>query len=113
MVTAFDFLTFLPIRLLKESDLQRLLIIYNNFILDWTWVFVLKLRQKRILIGENYYFIDLLFYHRVFKMHVLVRHWKRSLHMADIGQLNTYSEIILEKILAEKSDSSCLLEFCW
>ena len=34
--------------------------------------FCFEARQKRILIGDGHYFIDLVFYHRILKCHVLV-----------------------------------------
>jgi hypothetical protein len=42
------------------------------------------------LIGENYYFIDLVFYHRILKCHVLVELKIGAFEHGDIGQLNTY-----------------------
>ena len=52
--------------------------------------FCLEGRQKRILIGESYYFIDLCFYHRILKCHVLVELKVGAFSHEHIGQLNTY-----------------------
>ena len=34
--------------------------------------FCFETRQKRILIDEDYFFTDLVFYHRILKCHVIV-----------------------------------------
>ncbi|EIY55022.1 hypothetical protein HMPREF1069_05420 [Bacteroides ovatus CL02T12C04] len=34
--------------------------------------FCFEARQKRILIDEDYFFADLVFYHRILKCHVIV-----------------------------------------
>jgi hypothetical protein len=58
----------------------------------------LEARQKRILIGENYYHIDLLFYHRLLKCHVLVELKMGAFDHGDIGQLNTYLNYFKQEI---------------
>ncbi len=52
--------------------------------------FCFEARHKRILIGEDRYFIDLVFYHRVLKCHVLVELKVAAFSHENIGQLNTY-----------------------
>ena len=44
----------------------------------------------RILIGETLYLVDLIFYHRIFKCHVLDDLKLESFSHENIGQLNTY-----------------------
>ena len=57
---------------------------------NWDTAFVSEARQKRIIIGEKYYFIDLVFYHRILKCHVLIELKIGEFEHGDIGQLNTY-----------------------
>lgn len=52
--------------------------------------FCFEARQKRILIGDEHFFIDLVFYHRVLKRHVLVELKLERFTHENIGQLNTY-----------------------
>lgn len=52
--------------------------------------FCLEARQKRILIGEDYFFIDLVFYHRILKCHVLIDLKVENFTHNNAGQLNTY-----------------------
>ena len=52
--------------------------------------FCIEARQKKILIGEEYFFIDLVLYHRILKCHVLVELKADAFNHAHIAQLNTY-----------------------
>lgn len=52
--------------------------------------FCFEARQKRILIGDEYYFIDLVFYHRILKCHVLIELKTERAKHEHIGQLKTY-----------------------
>lgn len=90
-IYAFDFLNLNGQQLIEESDLEQALINHlQAFILELGHGFCFEARQKRILIGEIYYFIDLVFYHRVLKCHVLVELKIGSFEHGDLGQLNTY-----------------------
>ena len=52
-----------------ESDLEdALLDKLQDFLLELGYGFCFEARQKRILIGDNHFFIDLVFYHRIIKM---------------------------------------------
>ena len=52
--------------------------------------FCFEARQRRVLIGDTYYFIDLVFYHRILKCHVLVDLKLEEFTHEHIGHLNTY-----------------------
>ncbi|MCC7338221.1 MAG: DUF1016 family protein [Pirellulaceae bacterium] len=52
--------------------------------------FCFEARQRRMLIGDKYYFVDLVFYHRILKCHVLVDLKLEEFTHENIGQLNTY-----------------------
>lgn len=91
---------------LKESmkELYSDFVSFISFILELGNGFCLEARQKRILIGENYYFIDLVFYHRIMKCHVLLELKIGAFEHGDIGQLNTYLNYFKDEI-SEKSDN--------
>ena len=90
-VYSFDFLEMSTKDIVEESELESALIEnLQAFILELGNGFCFEARQKRILIGENYYFIDLVFYHRILKCHVLVELKLGAFTHGDIGQLNTY-----------------------
>jgi predicted nuclease of restriction endonuclease-like (RecB) superfamily len=104
-IYAFDFLNLNGQELIEESELEQALI--NNlqdFILELGHGFCFEARQKRILIGENYYFIDLVFYHRVLKCHVLVELKIGSFEHGDLGQLNTYVNFFKQE-MSEPNDN--------
>ena len=90
-IYAFEFLD-LPIQeVVEESDLEKALLDnLQQFIIELGYGFCFEARQKRILIGEKYYFIDLVFYHRILKCHVLIDLKIGEFEHNDIGQLNTY-----------------------
>ena len=74
-----------------ESDLEdALLDKLQEFLLELGHGFCFEARQKRILIGDTYGFVDLVFYHRFLKCHVLVELKVDSFTHENLGQLNTY-----------------------
>lgn len=99
-IYAFDFLDLHAREVVKESDLETALLDHlHNFILELGNGFCFEARQKRILIGETYYFIDLVFYHRILKCHVLIELKIGAFEHGDIGQLNTYLNYFKEEII--------------
>ncbi len=52
--------------------------------------FCLEARQQKILIGDEYFLVDLVFYHRLLKCHILVDLKIGTFNHTDAGQLNTY-----------------------
>ena len=87
----FEFLGLKAKEVMGESHLEdELLDKIQEFLLELGHGFCFESRQKRILIGNNYYFIDLVFYHRILKCHVLVELKLAEFNHENIGQLNTY-----------------------
>ncbi len=87
----FEFLGVKSDSLLSESDLEdQLLDNLQDFLLELGHGFCFEARQKRILIGDTQFYIDLVFYHRVLKCHVLIELKVAEFNHANIGQLNTY-----------------------
>jgi predicted nuclease of restriction endonuclease-like (RecB) superfamily len=87
----FEFLNINNPELIEESELELGLISHlQEFIIELGNGFCFEARQKRILIGDEYFFIDLVFYHRILKCHVLIElktEWVKHEH---IGQLKVY-----------------------
>ena len=52
--------------------------------------FCFEARQKRILIDEDYFFADLVFYHRILKCHVIVELKIDKFRHEYASQLNMY-----------------------
>ena len=104
-IYTFEFLG-LPIKdVVEESELETALLDHlRAFILELGNGFCLEARQKRILIGDEYYFIDLVFYHRILKCHVLLELKIEAFNHANAGQLNTYLNYYKEEI-KQKGDN--------
>jgi predicted nuclease of restriction endonuclease-like (RecB) superfamily len=87
----FEFLGLRSRDVMAESDLEdALLDRLQDFLLELGHGFCFEARQKRILIGDEHFFIDLVFYHRVLKCHVLVELKTDAFSHQHLGQLNTY-----------------------
>ncbi len=90
-VYTFEFLGLHAKDVIEESDLETALLDHlQEFMLELGNGFCLEGRQKRILIGDEYFFIDLVFYHRILKCHVLIDLKVEEFTHANAGQLNTY-----------------------
>ncbi|MER2558054.1 MAG: PDDEXK nuclease domain-containing protein [Candidatus Competibacter denitrificans] len=87
----FEFLGLKPAELMNESHLeQQLTDKLQEFLLELGHGFCFEARQKRILIGDEHFFVDLVFYHRILKCHVLVELKLEKFSHENLGQLNTY-----------------------
>jgi predicted nuclease of restriction endonuclease-like (RecB) superfamily len=87
----FEFVGLKPQEVMSESHLEKQLIgKLEDFLLELGNGFCFEARQKRILIGDEYFFVDLVFYHRILKCHVLVELKLEQFSHENIGQLNTY-----------------------
>mgnify|MGYP001765894026 CR=1 FL=1 len=76
---------------MMESDMEdALLTRLQDFLLELGRGFCFEARQKRILIGGEHFFVDLVFYHRILKCHVLIELKTDSFKHEHLGQLNTY-----------------------
>ena len=77
--------------LVTESDLeQSILDNLQHFLLEMGHGFCFEARQKRILIDEDYFFADLVFYHRILKCHVIVELKIDKFRHEYASQLNMY-----------------------
>lgn len=75
----------------RESDLeQAILDNIQTFLLEMGQGFCFEARQKRILIDEDYFSIDLVFYHRILKCHVIVELKTDRFRHEYASQLNLY-----------------------
>ena len=87
----FEFLGLKPQEVMSESHLEdQLLDKLQEFLLEMGHGFCFEARQKRILIGDTHNFVDLVFYHRILKCHVLVELKLEEFNHANVGQINTY-----------------------
>ena len=87
---------------LEESDLENALLDHlQAFILELGNGFCFEARQKRILIGDEYYYLDLLFYHKILKCQVLIELKIEKFSHAHAGQMTTYLNYFRETQMTE------------
>lgn len=98
----FEFLGLKPAEVMSESHLeQQLTDRLQAFLLELGHGFCFEARQKRILIGGEHFFVDLVFYHRILKCHVLVELKLEKFSHENLGQLNTYVSWYREHMITE------------
>jgi len=87
----FEFLGIKSHEVMGESHLEdAILDRLQEFLLELGHGFCFEARQKRINIGGEYCFVDLVLYHRILKCHVLIELKVDEFKHEHIGQLNTY-----------------------
>ena len=74
-----------------ESDLERALLDHlQQFLLELGTGFCFECRQKRITVGTKHDYIDLVFYQRRLRCHVILDLKVRPFSHGDAGQMNFY-----------------------
>lgn len=75
----------------SETDLEQAIINHlQTFLTELGRGFCFEARQKRITFDNKHYRIDLVFYHRILKCHILIDLKIGSFDHADAGQMNMY-----------------------
>ncbi len=101
----FEFLGLDKYQKLHESDLENELISnLQSFIMKMGNGFCFEARQKRIIIGGEYFYIDLVFYHRILKCHILIELKVDNFKHEYLGQLNSYVAYF-KKMITEKENN--------
>ena len=96
-----------------ETDLEAALVEnLRDFLLELGHGFCLEAQQKSIVIGKTRGFVDLVFYHRVLKCHVLVDLKVDEFRHEHIGQLNTYVTWYRKHMMAEGDNPPFGLLLC-
>ena len=86
----------------SETELEQAIINHlQQFMIELGTGFCFEARQKRITIDNTHYRIDLVFYHRILKSHVLIDLKIGKFDHADAGQMNVYLNYYKEN---EQSD---------
>lgn len=85
----FEFLGLDAKSVVEESDLESALMDHlQKFMLELGNGFCLEARQKRILVDEEYCYMDLLFYNRMARFGVILELKSHKLDYKDVAQLN-------------------------
>jgi predicted nuclease of restriction endonuclease-like (RecB) superfamily len=86
----------------SETDIEQAIINnLQNFLIEMGRGFCFEARQKRISFNNRHYRIDLIFYHRILKCHVLIDLKIGEFDHADAGQMNMYLNYYRENEMAE------------
>ena len=87
----FEFLGLMAKEAVSESDLEQALMDHlQEFMLELGEGFCFEARQKRIIIDNKYYFVDLVFYNRLLHCNVIIELKNAEFKHEDLGQLNAY-----------------------
>ena len=87
----FEFLGLEAKEAVSESDLEQALMDHlQDFLLELGQGFCFEARQKRIVIDDKYYFIDLVFYNRFLHCNVIIELKNDEFKHENLGQLNSY-----------------------
>lgn len=87
----FEFLGLKAQDIVDEHDLEDALISHlQEFILELGKGFCFESRQKRIIIDDEYYYPDLVFYNRILHCGVIIELKDEEFSHENLGQLNAY-----------------------
>lgn len=100
----FEFLGLKAKEIMDEHDLEDALITHlQEFILELGKGFCLEARQKRIIIDDEYYYPDLVFYNRILHCGVIIELKNEEFSHENLGQLNAYVSYYKEKSSRRKT----------
>ena len=97
----------------SESDLESALLDHIQlFLLELGDGFCFEARQKRITLDNEHDRIDLVFYHRILRCHVLIDLKVRKFRHGDAGQMNFYLNYYRENVMAAGDNPPVGLILC-
>jgi predicted nuclease of restriction endonuclease-like (RecB) superfamily len=98
----FEFLGLQAKDVITEGDLEDALITHlQDFLLELGKGFCFEARQKRMIIDDEYYFADLVFYNRILHCNVIVELKNDEFRHEYLGQLNAYVSYYKENEMHE------------
>ena len=97
----------------SESELEQAILNHlQQFLIELGTGFCFEARQKRITFDNAHYRIDLVFYHRILKSHILIDLKIGKFDHADTGQMNVYLNYYKENEMAEDDNPPIGLILC-
>lgn len=97
----------------SESDIEQAIINHlQTFLIELGRGFCFEARQKRISFNNRHYRIDLVFYHRILKCHILIDLKLGEFDHGDAGQMNVYLNYYKENEMAENDNSPIGIILC-
>jgi predicted nuclease of restriction endonuclease-like (RecB) superfamily len=97
----------------SENDLEQAIISHlQNFLIEMGRGFCFEARQKRISFNNKHYRIDLVFYHRILKCHILIDLKIGDFDHSDAGQMNVYLNYFKENEMSENDNPPIGIILC-
>ena len=97
----------------SESDLEESIITnLQNFLVEMGRGFCFEARQKRITFDNKHYRIDLVFYHRILKTHILLDLKIGEFDHSDSGQMNVYLNYYKDNEFTNGDNDSIVIILC-
>ncbi|PKP21641.1 MAG: cytoplasmic protein [Bacteroidetes bacterium HGW-Bacteroidetes-21] len=110
---AIEFLGLSDRALVAETDLEQAILDHlQMFLLEMGNGFCFEARQKRILIDDTYDFIDLVFYNRILKCHVLVDLKVEKFKHDFAGQMNAYLNYYKHEVMTDDDNPPVGILLC-
>ena len=109
----FDFLNLPENKPMLEKDLELKLIRHiEDFLLELGKGFMYVGSQQRITLGNEHYYVDMVFYNKILKAYVLIDLKVRKLKHIDIGQMNTYLNYFKAEVNEETDNEPIGIILC-
>jgi predicted nuclease of restriction endonuclease-like (RecB) superfamily len=97
----------------SETDLETAILNHlQKFLMELGTGFCFEARQKRITFDNEHYRIDLVFYHRILKSHILIDLKVGKFDHTDAGQMNVYLNYYKENEMCEGDNPPVGLILC-
>jgi predicted nuclease of restriction endonuclease-like (RecB) superfamily len=97
----------------SESDMEQAIINHlQTFLIELGRGFCFEARQKRISFNNRHYRIDLVFYQRILKCHILIDLKLGEFDHGDAGQMNVYLNYFKENEMAENDNPPIGIILC-
>ena len=109
----FEFLGLKAEAVLPEMALEKALLDHlQTFLLELGTGFCFEARQKSFMIDNRRYKVDLLFYHRILKCHVMIDLKTEEFSHEDAGQMNFYLNYHIENEMQETDNPPVGIILC-
>jgi len=109
----FEFLGVPEKKPILEKELESKLIRHiEDFLLELGKGFMFVGSQQRITLGNEHYYVDMVFYNKILKAYVLIDLKVRKLKPADAGQMNTYLNYYKAEVSEETDNDPIGIILC-
>jgi predicted nuclease of restriction endonuclease-like (RecB) superfamily len=109
----WEFLGLEELTAYSETELEQAILNHlQKFLIELGTGFCFEARQKRITFDNTHYRIDLVFYHRILKCHILIDLKIGKFDHADAGQMNVYLNYYRENEQSEGDNPPVGLILC-